>query len=368
MLETHRRLYNEALEQRITAYKEEEKSLSYYDQTKWFTERRKENEWYSRLSVSSARSALRNVDLAYKAFFRRVKSGEKPGFPRFKGRFNSFTYLKWKGGCGFRDNRLYLQYVGNIKIKLHREIEGEIKTLCIKNEGGKWYAIFSCDLGDVEVSKKNGDAVGIDMGLKEFLTTSDGSTVANPRFQKDSLPELRRKQRALSRKKKGGKNRKKAAKQVARLHAKVANQRRDFHHKTARQLVNRYAFIAAEDLNIKGMVKNRRLSRSISDAAWGGFLTILAYKAESAGCRFESVDPKNTSQNCSNCGRKVPKKLSTRVHRCVCGHVEDRDKNAAKNILNRAWVGPAELNVGVGLRVPRSLNWEQGELFPGIWA
>ncbi|MFO7765467.1 MAG: transposase, partial [Pelovirga sp.] len=181
------------------------------------------------------------------------------------------------------------------------------------------------------------------VGLKSFATLSDGAEIANPKHLRKTEARLKRSQRALSRKKKGGNNRKTARQVVTNLHRKVRNQRLDFHHKEARKIVNAFGRIVAEDLKISNMVRNRRLSKSISDAGWGGFLSLLASKAEEAGCRFEKIDPRHTSVNCSSCGEKVPKSLAVRTHCCpLCGLVLDRDHNAAINILQRATAGTAE--------------------------
>jgi len=358
MLETHRRLYNECLAQRKTAYDTSKKSLKYTEQSAWYKNERITNQWYAKLNFSSAQATMRRLDKSFQNFFRRLKTGEKPGYPRFKarGRFESIEFPKHGDGIRLNNNRLRVQHIGNLKVKLHRPVQGTIKTISLKYEGDKWYCIVSCDLGDIQVPKNNKPAIGIDLGLEHFLTTSDEEHEPNPRFLKHELPELHRASRAVSRKKKGGKNRRKAVKKLRKTHARVRNLRRDFHHKTALKLVNRYGFIAVESLTVRGMVKNRRLSRSISDAGWTGFKNILKHKAEKAGVEIVEVDPSWTSQICSGCGQLVQKELSERWHECSCGCSLQRDVNAARNILTRGLVRtePAGLNVSVSLHVPRS--------------
>ena len=346
-LESHRRLYNACLNQRILTYKEDGISTTYPQQSAWFKNQRFVNKWFAQLNFSSAQATMRRLDKAYTAFFRRVKSGQKSGFPRFKaqGRFVSVEFPAYGDGIKLLPTgKLRAQHVGHIKVKQHRVIEGDIKTVSLKLENDKWYAVFSCDLGKVEVAPSQCPPVGIDVGIESFLTTSDGHHTPNPRYLKKQLPALRRAGRSVSHKKKGGKNHKKAVKKLRRLHAKTANLRRDHQHKTSLDLCRRYGLIAVEGLNIKGMLKNRRLSRAIADAAWGGFLATLQRKAESAGVAVVKVSARGTSQECSGCGAVVPKKLSVRVHRCPhCGLSLHRDVNAARVILARALArtGPA---------------------------
>jgi putative transposase len=198
------------------------------------------------------------------------------------------------------------------------------------------------DIGDIATVGNILPAVGLDVGLTHFVTTSDGEKIANPRYLKEELPELRRAQRSVSRKKKGGSNRKKAKHRVARIHARVANCRREHQHKISNDLISRYSKIAVESLHVQGMVKNDRLARAISDVAWSSFVAVLTHKAERAGGEVVQVSPNNTSQLCSACGSKVPKTLAVRMHRCGCGLVMDRDENAARNILERAWPGTGQ--------------------------
>jgi putative transposase len=338
MLETHRRLYNSALKERREVYEAQGRSLSYGEQSSKLEEARKENPCLARTNFSSTQATLRRLDRSFRAFFRRVNAGdETPGYPRFKSRerFRLVGFPSYDDGCRLNDNgrRLYLQHVGHIKVKLHRAIEGKIKTLCVKRSCGKWYVIFSCDLGEApEVRVEKGAAVGIDLRLKAFLVTSDGQAVEPPRYYRKAQKKLRWTQRSVSRKQRGSNRCRKARERVAHLHEKTANQRRDFHHKEARKLVDAHGLIVHEALNVRGIARSNRLAKSTHDAGWARFVSILQSKVEEAGV---AVDPKNTTQMCSNCGELpgAKKTLSDRIHSCSCGYVVDRDINAAQNIL-----------------------------------
>jgi putative transposase len=336
MLETHRRLYNDALAERKDVYESEERSVSYGEQSGKLKEARESNQFLAATNFSSTQATLRRLDRAFKAFFRRAKSGEAPGYPRFKGRdrFDTVEFPSYGNGCRLKDNgRLYLQHVGHIKVKLHRPTVGTIKTVSVKRQCGKWYVVFVCDIGDAPEPIAEGPAVGIDLGLKSFLATDGGESVSPPQHYRKAQKRLRRASRTLSRRVKGSARRRKARQRVARLHEKVANQRRDFHHKTARKLVDSHGLIAHEALNVKGIARSR-LAKSTHDAGWAQFVNILASKAAEAGVRVVAVDPRNTTQACSACGAlpEVKKKLSDRTHSCPCGYVADRDVNAALNI------------------------------------
>ena len=347
-LETHRRLYNAALADRKDAYKLTGKSPNYYDQAKSHTADRKTNPFYGRIHSQSAQATLKRLDRAFQNFFRRVKAGQKPGHPRFRSRdrYDSFTFPQAPSGAKLLPtNKLRLFGVGDVKVKLHRPPEGTVKTVTLKRAGDKWFAFFVCDLGDAVVEPNGLPGVGIDVGLAHFLTTSEGETVANPRFLKSQLPVLRRLERAKARKKRGGTNRKKVVVAVRRLHEEIANCRKDFHFKVAHSLTSRFGLVAAESLNVLGMVKNRRLARSIADAGWTGFLSKLTGKAASAGSQVVFVPAAYTSQDCSACGRREAKALSVRVHRCPCGLVLGRDWNAAKNVLARGLAGARPVGV-----------------------
>lgn len=337
ILETHRRLYNRALDERKTAYEQEKRSVSYGEQSRQLKEARKTDPFLADTNFSSCQATLRRLDKAFRAFFRRVKLGEKPGYPRFKGqhRFDTVEFPAYGDGCKLDGGRVYFQHVGPVKIKLHRPVEGVIKTVSFKRDPDGWHVIFSCDLGDVVVAPSANPPVGIDLGLNAFLFTSDGESIEPPKFYRQAQAKLRRAQRRLSRRKKGSKRRRKAAQQVAKLHQHIANQRRDFHHKTALTLVRRYGVVVHEDLNVRG-ISRTWLAKSTYDAGWASFLAILGSKAAEAGCQVIAVPAYNTSQVCSRCGSlpDVPKTLADRVHICPhCGFVADRDYNAALNIL-----------------------------------
>ncbi len=332
-------LYNAALQERRDAWKMQKVSLNYYDQASQLKEIRDTGN-LSLANYSSCQDVLWRVDKTFQAFFRRVKAGEKAGYPRFKSRdrYDSYTFPAWGDGCHLTDaGRIKVQGVGSVKVKMHRPIAGNIKTLTLKCEAGKWYACFSV-MVDVPLRLPQPDAVGIDMGLTLFAALSTGELITNPRNLKAGLGKLRRCQRKVARRKKGGNGRRKAVRFLQKAHAHVRNQRSDFQHKLSRKLANSYGLIAVEDLNIKGLSKGM-LARSVNDASWGAFLAKLAYKAEEAGGELVRVNPNGTSQVCSGCGSlpDVPKTLADRVHLCPsCGLVIDRDVNAARNILTRA--------------------------------
>ncbi|CAM4401595.1 transposase [Paenibacillus alkaliterrae] len=278
---------------------------------------------------------VERLDKAYKAFFRRVRSGDKAGFPRFKPetRYHSFTYPQ--SGFSIEGKQLVLSKIGEVNIRLHRQPQGTIKTCTIMVKNGKYYACFSCEVEHqhLPTSEKK---IGIDLGVSQLAVTSDGGRIGSPKFFRKSEEKLKRKQRAVSKKKRGSGRRRKAIRELAKLHEKVANQRRDYAHKESRKLVHEYGLIAFEDLNIRGMVKNHHLAKSIADSGWNQLVQFVTYKAESAGRQVVQVNPSGTSQRCSNCGEIVKKSLAVRVHQCPCGYIADRDENAAINILKLA--------------------------------
>jgi putative transposase len=337
-LESHRTLYNCALEHRRWSW-ERGVAVSYYDQSAELKDIRREDEGLAACNFSSCQATLRRLHRSFNAFFRRVKAGEKAGYPRFKGRdrFDTVDFPSHGDGCRFSGSRVTFQGVGSVKVKYHRPTEGMIKTVSFKREAGRWYVVVSCDLGDAPPLVTDRPAVGIDLGLTSFLVTSDGETVEPPRFARRNGAKLRRAQRALSRCQRGSKRRKAVKLRIARCHAKVANQRRDFHHKTAQTLTDRYGVVCVEDLNVRGIARSR-LAKSAHDAGWAQFVAILAAKAEGAGVQVIAVDPRNTTQVCSDCGclPDVPLGLSDRVYHCAsCGYVGNRDENAARNVLRR---------------------------------
>ncbi len=344
-LETCRRLYNNALVERRDAWKDEQRSVTYREQQDALPGNK--DEYQQQVHSQVLQNVLRRLRKAFDAFFRRVRNGETPGYPRFKGkeRYDSFTYPQ-SGFSLSKDGRhLKLSKIGPIRIKLNRATEGRVKTCTVKRDVDQWYVMFSCEVESITKSH-NGPAVGVDVGIKKFATLSDGTIIENPRFLRESEQKIKKRQRRVTRRKKGSNRRKKAKKEVARAHRKVRNQRTDFAHKLSRQLADDHSTIIFEKLNILNMVKNHHLARSIVDASWNKLIQYTTYKAEDAGGKVVLVDPKNTSQMCSRCGMLVKKDLSVRVHSCWnCGLAIDRDLNAALNILNRSGWGPPDAPV-----------------------
>jgi putative transposase len=335
-LDLCRWVYNQTLAYRKNAWEQDNKSVSKFDTYNKLPAWKVEKPELAEVHSQVLQNVQERVDLAFKAFFRRVKLGEKPGYPRFKGRgwYDSFTFPQ--SGFKLVSGKLRLSKIGDIKIKLHRPIEGKIKRLTIRRTStGKWFACFSVEIDDPPKPPwKDGSMVGIDVGLESFATLSNGEKIDNPRFFRSEEKALAKAQKRLSKCEKGTPERRKALKVVQRIHERIANRRYDFAHQISNQLVSKYGLIAFEDLSITNMLKNHNLAKSISDAAWRMLVTITSYKAESAGSIVVLVDPRNTSQLCSRCGLKVNKSLSDRVHECPqCGLVMDRDENAAINIL-----------------------------------
>jgi len=337
-LETCRILYNLALNQRIGIYKQHGKSISRFTQQKQLPELKEEFPEFKAVNAQVLQGVIERLQKAFDAFFRRIKGkGEKAGFPRFKGKDRYDSFALKQNGYKIKGRYLYISNVGRFKLFLSRPIEGDIKTVTIRHTpAGKWFVCFSCDNVPTKEIPKAISEVGIDVGIKEFLVDSTGHSIANPKFFRQSEKIMRRRQRALARKGRGSHRRNKARILVAKSYERIVNQRKDFLHKVANFYIESYKTIYIEALNIKGMVKNRHLSKSIADASWGMFFELLSYKAEEAGRRVIKVNPHNTSQNCSRCGEKVTKKLSVRVHTCpFCGLILDRDHNAAINIKIR---------------------------------
>jgi len=334
-LELCRWTYNEILAFRKNAYEQEGKSVSYYDTKKLLPQWKETKPELKEVHSQVLQDVVKRVDLSFQAFFRRVKNGEKPGYPRFKGygRYDSFTYTQ--SGFSLKSGKLWLSKIGYIKIKLHRKIEGEIRRLNIRRTPtGKWFASFLVEAEPDEPLPKTGLSIGVDVGLKSFITLSNGEHIDNPRFFVHEEKALAKAQRKLSKAEKGTPEQAKALKVVHRIHERIANKRDDFVQKLSLNLVKSYDLIAFEELNIEGMVKNHCLAKHIADAAWNKLIATTSYKAEWAGKRVVLVNPSNTSQICSGCGQMVQKDLSERVHRCpFCGLTLDRDHNAAINIL-----------------------------------
>lgn len=343
LLDTHRHLYNDALAQRKHAYETEKRTISYKEQSANLTQDRKVNPYLDAANFSSCQRTLKRLDRAMQAFFRRIKAGEKPGYPRFRGRgrFDSVEFTYGDGAKLTKEGRVYFGiHVGDVKIKMHRPIEGIIKTARFKKEADGWYVVFSCTLPDFDGEVNANPTIGIDLGLKSFFVTSKGEEVKPPKLYRKAQKKLKRLQRAVARKKRGGANRRKAVTHLARFSQHVASQRKDFHHKVALDLVRRFGKIAHEDLNVKGMIRGLSLAKSTYDAGWSGFIAILSHKAESAGVEVVAVNPRHTTQTCSHCGYLpvVSLTLKDRLYNCLhCGFSLDRDFNAAINIRNRAF-------------------------------
>ena len=354
MLTRCRELYNAALQERRDAWRMQHVSVNYYAQATQLPAIKQERPEYADIHSQVLQDVLRRVDNAFQGYFRRLKAGQTPGYPRFQGRnrFDSFTYPQ--AGFALAGERLTLSKIGELKIRLHRPMVGTVKTCTIKREGEHWYVTFACEVEE-EALPPSEEEVGLDLGLLYFATLSTSETIENPRHYRKGLKKLALAQQKLARCKRGSHRRERARKVVARAHRKIRNQRRDFLHKAARSLVNRYGLIVMEDLQILNMSKapepkqdpeqdgaylpngasaKAGLNKSILDAGWGQFQQFCVAKAESAGRRVLFVNPYNTSQQCSGCGKLVPKPLEERTHRCPhCGLVIDRDHNAAINIL-----------------------------------
>ncbi len=358
-----RQLYNAALQERRDAYRKAQKSISAHEQMGYLPQIRTELPGYKLVHSQVLQDVIKRVDRAFQGFFRRVKEGQRAGYPRFKGkgRYDSFTFPQ-AGTTGVKlqegGKRVLLYGIGSVKLKLHRPLEGRIKTATVKREGDDWYIIFVCEV-DPKPLPPNDNQVGIDLGTNPyFLVTSEGEMVEAPRYYQKTQEKLAKIQRELSRKKRGSNRYKKAREQLAKLHRKIANQRKDFHHKLARKLVNRYGTIVHEDLNINGLSRSP-LAKGLLDAGWAQFLQILAYKAAEAGRRVIKVDPKYTSQDCPVCGHREKRPLWVREFTCPsCGALLHRDVAAAVNILAKAWVSrkatlPGPSGTGLSLS-PRS--------------
>lgn len=335
-LDACRWVYNKVLEVRHDAWEEREETYSLYDTIKMLPGWKAEHPFLKDAYSQSLQNVCIRVDLAFKAFFRRVKAGEEPGYPRFRGRdfYDSFTYPQ----DGFRliENRLRLSKIGDVKIVLHRPIEGRVKTLTIKRSPtGKWFASFSVEV-EARALPPLGSIVGIDVGLTHFATLSTGEVIPNPRFFKQEEKALAKAQRRLSEAERGTSERRKLRKVVARIHERIASKRLDFAHKLSAHLIETYQVIAFEKLDIQEMQEGnwRSINRSIADVAWAQFRQLTTAKAREAGRVCVEVEPRGTTQGCSGCGAIVPKDLSVRTHSCPsCGLVLGRDLNSALNIL-----------------------------------
>jgi putative transposase len=341
-------LYNAAKQERDDAWKSCHKSINYYGQANQLKAMRADG-CLTLANFSCCQDVLRRVDKTYKAFYARVKRGEKKvGFPRYRSarRYGSITFPSYGDGCRLLPNgKLRIQGAGHIKVNLHRPVEGTIKTVTVKREAGRWYVCFSveCDASPLPASDR---ATGIDVGVNSFAVLADGTEIENPRHYRNAQARLRRCQRKVARRKKGGNRRRKAVRLLQRANIHVRNQRADFQHNLSRQLVNEYGTIAVEDLNVKGLASGM-LAKSVHDAGWNSFMQMLSYKAASAGRLLVKVDPRGTSQTCV-CGQRVAKTLADRWHDCpACGLSAGRDHVSAQVILQRAGNLPSSANVEV---------------------
>jgi putative transposase len=352
-------LYNAALEERIGAWKWERRSVTYFDQCRTLTGLKDVRPDVVVSGITLCRGTLKRLDHAYRAFYRRVRLGETPGFPRFKSS-SRFVSLQWFDSGGWKvkveHRRLNLKGIGEIKTNYHRPLLGEAKAIIVKREGTKWWLIVQCINVPADPLKLTGREVGIDLGITNIVATSDGARVAGEHFGSKARKSLARAQRQLATKQRGSNRRRRQVEEVARLHRKVKSQRSNAAHDLSRQLVNDYDFIAFEKLKIVNMVHapkarpdpeqpgtflpngaNRKagLNRSIHDAGWGQFVSLLNYKAASAGRTVVKVNPRFTSQTCAECNYvDAGNRVSQEEFRCLmCGHCAHADNNAARNIL-----------------------------------
>jgi putative transposase len=333
-----RQLYNVALEQRITAWQRCQVSVSRYQQEAELKDIRAEFPEYAALHSHVLQDVLARLDWTYQAFFRRLQRGDKAGFPHYKGRdrFHSFTYKEFGNGARLENGFLVLAEIGRIAVRWSRLLEGTPKTVTIRREADGWFVTISCAEVRLKPLPLTGVDTGIDLGLESFANLADGESIANPRIFRLAERHVKRAQRRVSRRKKGSHRRRKAVHLLARAHQRVRRTRADFHHKTARSLVGAYDTISHEDLQTAHLLRNHHLAKSIADAGWSTFLSILSFKAVEAGKTVVAVPPAYTSQACSGCGVLVHKGLCVRWHACPeCGTSLHRDHNAARNIL--AW-------------------------------
>jgi putative transposase len=332
-----RHVYNAAIGERQEAWRMRGVSVSYYQQKAELPGIKEAMPEYGEVNSQVLQDVVLRVDRAFQAFFQRVKNGETPGYPRYHGRdrYNSFTcpQVGEHGGARLDNGFLVLSKIGRVAVRWSRPLEGTPKTVTISREADGWYVCFSCADVPTQPLPATGQQTGIDLGIEAFATLSNGTRIFHPGWYRKAERALKTAQRRVARRKKGSNRRRKAVALLAKAHQKVKRQRRDFHHKTSLSLVRENDTIYHEDLQVRNMIKNHRLAKSIQDAGWSAFLIILAYKAACAGRRVVAVDPAFTSQHCSGCGVMVAKGLSVRWHACPdCGTSLHRDHNAARNI------------------------------------
>jgi putative transposase len=339
ILDVARSFYNMCVSERKLAWELEQQTITQKSQLQQVKHYKHTFPQASQVHSHVLQEVVTDVDEAYQAFFRRVKAGQKPGYPRFKSwkRFRSFGFKEYANGFKIDGKRLRVFGAGRIPVRWHRPYEGVVKTCRLICKAGRWYVSFTCELSDEKPLPKTGKGIGLDMGVSALLTTSDGDKVDNPQWYRSAQTDLRRKQRRFARAQKGSNNRKKRLLELQHQHEQVVNQRYDFINKLVFNLVQNYDLIAIEDLTINNMVRNHHLSKSILDAAWGYFKERLHDKAVEAGRVVVEVNPAYTSKTCSNCGAIFEGlTLADRWVKCQCGLSLDRDHNAAINILKRA--------------------------------
>ena len=339
-LETARRWYNDCLAQRKAAYELVGWSVSYAYQLRQVKHRKAESPFAAGVHSHVLQLVCTDLERAFQAFFRRVKAGEKPGYPRFKGRnrFSSFGFKEYGNGFKIDGRRLKVTGIGRIAVRWHRELPSQPKTLRLVQQAGDWFAVLVCDMEPVAL-EPTGHEVGIDVGIHALIATSDGHCEPHPSWYRASQRQLRVAHRRVARRKKGGGNRRRAVRMLQRVTAHTQAQRQDFLNKLADGLVKRYDWIALEDLRIRNMVRNHHLAKSILDSGWGYLQSRLSRKAEEAGRQVVLVNPRTTSQESSRCGAYQALTLKDRWVRCACGLSLDRDHNAAINILHRSRPG-----------------------------
>jgi putative transposase len=332
-----RALYNTALEQRITAWQRAHVSVSRFQQEAELKEIRAVFPEYAAIHSHMLQDVLARLDKAYQAFFRRIKAGEKAGFPRFKGRnrFHSFTFKEFGNGAALDNGFLVLSKIGRLAVHWSRPLQGTPKTITISREADGWYVAVSCAGVPIQSLPPTGQETGIDLGIEAFATLSDGTRNFSPGWYRKAERAVKTAQRRVSRRKKGSNRRRKAVGLLAKAQQKVRRQRQDFHHTTALALVRQNDTISHEDVQTAKMVRNHQLAKSSADAGWSAFLVILTFTAASAGKRVQAVEPAYTSQTCSGCGIIDSQGLSVRWHSCPeCGASLHRDHNAALHILH----------------------------------
>ena len=358
LLDAHRHLYNAALEERREAWRHGV-TIRYGDQSAQLAEIRwADPDGQGRWSFTSQQQTLRRLDRAFQGFLQRAHAGRRAGYPRFKtaARWHSVDFVD-RDGARWRDPEgrwavAYFQGVGQVKVKAHRLVVGRVKTLRLKREARRWYVIVVAEQQPLPLAA-TGREIGLDVGVARFAVTSDGDVVANPRFLAATAGELAAVQRSIAGCRPGSGNRRRARRKLAKLHRTLANQRRNFHHQTARKLIDACDVIVVEDLAITNMTRSGSgtveapgrnvaakagLNRSILDAGWGQFLAILLAKAEGAGRRVVKVNPRDTSITCCLCGARCVRPRQDTVICPVHGGM-DADLNGARNVLTRAGLG-----------------------------